>query len=403
MLQAPTRSVSCNWFQAVTPGLVVTVMVTTFSGLGWIEWPESVKLLLPAVAWLVGIAWAGRSLARDADILLQNNGSDATFSAEVKELSIPIQTLLTDEVSGTQEEVQRVSRIVQEAIVTLTKNFQELSRNSQCEEELVQGLLEDNPEAKNDNSERSFLAETSTLLQGFIDTLIGISKQSVATVHNIDDMVTHMDGVFSLLDDVKNIADQTNLLALNAAIEAARAGEAGRGFAVVADEVRQLSMRSNNLSEEIISGVNASKQAIATVRETVGSIASRDMNEAILGKERVDSVLEKNEQYNLMVQERVGILSGISDSIKNNTGDAVRCLQFEDIVTQSMAAAERHLHRLTGLGDMLGRMVELTADSDAEEISSFKEEIQAFSASKINGNEKAVVQQSMNSGAVELF
>nr|WP_198913639.1 methyl-accepting chemotaxis protein [Pseudomonas cremoris] len=158
--------------------------------------------------------------------------------------------------------------------------------------------------------------------QGSIARLASEIEQSV---HVINQLATDSQSISSVLEVIKSIAEQTNLLALNAAIEAARAGEQGRGFAVVADEVRTLARRTQRSTEEIDqmisrlhSGVAAAVKAMGTSHEmangTVGqSEKVQQALENILGA--VGMIVDQNQQIAAAVEQQTAVAHDIDQNI----------------------------------------------------------------------------------------
>lgn len=120
------------------------------------------------------------------------------------------------------------------------------------------------------------IAQTEAILDEFVKNLqdsinlITLSAQNQQGIlGSVEELIEHTEQIKSVLSIISDIADQTNLLALNAAIEAARAGEHGRGFAVVADEVRRLAERTQKSLSEIATNVNLVTQSVDNVGETI--------------------------------------------------------------------------------------------------------------------------------------
>jgi len=314
---------------------------------------------------------------------------------------------LSDEMRGVTGEVERVRGLVRDAVSQLTASFEELNRQSRVQEQAVSRIINraGNGEDADAVSIRKFSKAVTTLMGSLVDVLSQVSSQSSATVSNIDDMVKHLDAIFELLGDVKSIADQTNLLALNAAIEAARAGEAGRGFAVVAEEVRNLSERSTSFNEQIRKLVFSSKEAVAKVRDTVGNMATRDVSMSLHAKEEVGRLMGQVEDINGAYNEGIRDVSTASQKINEAVSMAVRCMQFDDIATQALGAADRHIRRLNAIGTEAGnlRIVLDGGEMQRPEVPRLIESAPVAHEDWRQPAHKPVSQLSMDSGGVELF
>ena len=141
-----------------------------------------------------------------------------------------------------------------------------------------------------------------------------------------------------MAEGVADIAKQTNLLALNAAIEAARAGEAGRGFAVVADEVRKLSNQSGLLGQEIQQKVDAVSQATQGALSTAGHLSTQNASLMSDSRQTIQHVLERFSDAVRHLGDDAGRMTDGSQAVRGHVEEVMVHLQFQDRVSQILSA-----------------------------------------------------------------
>lgn len=206
-----------------------------------------------------------RELKRNAKTLAGNSETLSATSEEITSSSDEVASAIQEVASGATDQaghLQEVMGLIQNITASLEKVYTELGR------------------VKDNSDETSKLADTGKKeLDSLIVSIRGVRDAFKTVVERLDVLKGSVNQVAEILEVINGITDQTNLLALNAAIEAARAGEAGRGFAVVADEVRKLAEQSRASSDKIGALLNNITSETNEVVTTSGEVSEQVANQ----------------------------------------------------------------------------------------------------------------------------
>ncbi len=207
--------------------------------------------------------------------------------------------------------------------------------------------------------------EAATARQVSLQTIEVIESLAEAVEHAttvITTLVKDSDEIGGVLDVIRSIADQTNLLALNAAIEAARAGEAGRGFAVVADEVRTLASRTQQSTSEIndmIARLQTSANQAFTAMETGRSKAKLGVEQTVKGTASLESIIQAvavindmsaqiasaAEEQSSVSEEMTRSITAINDLTSETTDGALQTTEASQEVARLATALQDLVRR----------------------------------------------------------
>ncbi|MFM7384162.1 MAG: methyl-accepting chemotaxis protein [Microcystaceae cyanobacterium] len=227
----------------------------------------------------------------DSEAFARNNSSDALRMAEELAVTLNSVQLMTESIQRVAENAREAEEVAHTSSLTALKGGESVER-------MVSGILQI----------RETVSETARKVKRLAEASQEISK---------------------IVAVISQIASRTNLLALNASIQAAKAGEAGRGFAIVADEVRQLADRSAKSLKEI-------EQIVLQIQSETGSVMTA-MEEGI---QQVIDVTDKSEQSKRSLEDIIEVSNRINTLVRSITADTVKQKDNSGAVAQVMQSIE---------------------------------------------------------------
>ena len=331
----------------LTTTVVISVAgLSVLTGIAFFTSFSILKPLKQIVAVLGELSEGDGDLTRRLDIAARDETGQLAFSfnrfvdklhgiiSEVKKSATAVSesagnlSVITDSTSAGVDQQRQQTEQAATAVTQMASTIQEVAKSA---EQAAAAAVTSNSKA---NEGRIVVSDT-------VDAITELSGDVEATSQVMRKLKSDSENIGTVLDVIKGIAEQTNLLALNAAIEAARAGEQGRGFAVVADEVRTLAQRTQKSTDEIgqmIESLQNEANRAAAAAEQGRDRAKHTVAQAMQAGQALDTIIEGIETINDMnaqiasaseeqsvvaeeIAERVVTIQGISEQTAAGSAD----------------------------------------------------------------------------------
>jgi methyl-accepting chemotaxis protein len=302
-------------------------------------------------------------------LLIHNDDEFGALSAKVNSLIQALNQLIqgiTQNATELQQSAELSRGEVEEINNALEQQKQQIAAVNDTTMQLAQNtnlIAEQAHQAVNEMHHARTQSEQIDAISNENNQLItGLAVQLSSTAEIMLKVNDQSNNIGSILATIRGIAEQTNLLALNAAIEAARAGEQGRGFAVVADEVRSLAVRSQSATDEIRQMIqNLQQQSTAAVtaitrgKEDADSCVGHTA-ELVLSLSNINQAISQMQQISASIadatQNQLGLGHSISDNMatmvtlaEQSSEKASMTLQHSDAVAQSAEQLQQSIHK----------------------------------------------------------
>ena len=307
----------------------------------------------------------------------------------------PFKTMLVNQLNSVTEQTEQAAYEITSRLQTIDEVVSDLSRFvAAASAESTHNAAES--EAQIDNN-AALIERLAQFIQKRIKEAEEDAKTNAAIAEN-----TH--SLHSLVSLIRHVAAQTNLLALNAAIEAARAGEAGRGFAVVADEVRKLSCETEEAVKKIDDGINAVNQIIDSQLKSKLAHSSIEEEHKTLEAfaEKLETLGQSYEQFTRREKDILEHINMSSEKLASMFMDALASVQFQDITRQQIEQIIQGIEHIDAHRLSIASALE-KAESDGEAtpfIKPLKDEFENLYANYVMDSQRQVHEHTLN-GAVK--
>lgn len=254
-----------------------------------------------------------------------------------------------------------------------------------------------------DVSMEHFSKSITHTMDQLVENILSTSTASMQLVEEIENIQARSRKMETVLQELSEIAAKTNLLALNASIEAAHARKYGAGFAIVAGEVSSLADRSARLNDTIQEHLAGTRQALENTERQIQKIATKDLSLFLSSKGQSASLMTAMEASSTKVAKLVTQAEANAQEVRARIDEVVRSLQFEDLVRQALATASAHLEHLMERGGAWTRASErLAAGEDPQAVLVALEGAQAEAEGAFTPR-RTVHHENLDAGDVELF
>jgi methyl-accepting chemotaxis protein len=302
-------------------------------------------------------------------------------------------------------ELAQVRGLLADAIRSLQNSFTQVESLVASQGALLSELLSsvETTVADTGPNIKSFLTEITPLLRSLTQLLTQVGRTGQESARRSEALETDLGETFKLLRQFEQVERQTSLLAVNASIEAAHAGDLGRGFGVVAQEVRHLSSYSKDLNLRVVHHLERARETLGSVRQMLAKAMANDITLAEESRARIEALFHNIGGLDAKMATGLDRIREISRQTADHVETAVRVLQFEDIVGQLLDCMGRRLSRLEAVILHLAALPALrggpAGDLGAQLAVHIAELEQAYTTKVVS----PVTQQSMASGEIELF